>query len=362
MPTFVITSAERRKALFIAFFIPGCFAAYPLLTPEETRDFGRVQKEFRVLALRDGKPFATSLATLPKDATYLLPAPVYELTPDVHKVVVLESTAAWQLVQYEFDNTVSTISRYRAFRDRIEPVSHRMTFHPGLPVAFMLLMLPAWLLAFLASLWWNTVSPPPPAPPPALPARRRSSWSAIVAMARGVMRAASWTRSVAQARGSTHVPDDQRRDESPVAPVEPRRSRFWIVLGTAVAVLATAGLVVMSLMPDYADYTKRAKVSEAILALSAARAEINEFYREHGRLPKDMTEGNLASTLRPYSSRVREIRYEQGVVTGVIANIEPYEGKQVILRAHPVGDTLKWTCFVRGIPARDVPSLCRSSE
>ena len=127
-------------------------------------------------------------------------------------------------------------------------------------------------------------------------------------------------------------------------------------------VVAIIGILASVALPSYQNYSLRAKVSEAILALSAARAEINEFYREHGRLPKDMTEGNLASTLRPYSSRVREIRYEQGVVTGVIANIEPYEGKQVILRAHPVGDTLKWTCFVRGIPARDVPSLCRSSE
>ena len=314
-----LTPAERRKALFIAFFVVGCFTAYPLLTPEETRNFSRVQKEFRVLAIRDGKPVATSLATLPKDATFLLPTSIYELTPDVHRVVVLENSTAWQLVQYEFDNTVSTVSRYRAFRDRIEPLSHRMTFHPGLVVAFVVLMLPAWLLAWVAGLLWNALSPPP-APPPA----------------------------------------SRAPDESPAVPRMSRRSSLWIGGGAAVVVVIAVGLFVAA--PDYADYTKRAKISEAILALSATRTEIHEFYLAHRRLPRDTTEGNLASTLRPYSSRLRQIRYEEGMVTGVIANIEPYDGKEVILQAKPAGDKLEWTCIVRGIPARDVPGVCRPSD
>lgn len=360
----VVTRAELRKTLFVVFLILGSLAAYALLTPEETRDFSRVQKEFRVLALRDGKPFGTTLATLPKGATYLLPGNRYELAPDVHEVLVLEKTAAWQLVEYKFDNTVSTVSRYRAFRDRIEPVSHRMTFHPGLPLVFVLVIVPAAaLLAFLGSLLWK--APPPPASLAPAAAPQRNAWTEIVAIVRGGMRAIWWARSVMQSRATAPVavPVAPQPDESPAVPAEPRRSRLWTRVAAGAAVVLVVGFTAVVMFPAYCDYTPAAKVSEVILGLSAARTEISDFYDRHGRLPKDATEGNLASTLIPISRYVREMRYEEGVLTAVMTNIEPvHEGKPLTMRVQASGKGLEWTCVVRGVPAQHVPQRCRPAE
>lgn len=148
----------RSYVLFVLLYLPAAVLGYLALTPEETRDFKRVENQFRVMAFRDGKPVAMTLAGLAKRApgvTFRLPAPAVELPGgDTHKAIVLESQGDWQLVRYEYGNSFTSDSRYRAFADRVEPVSHRVTFHPGLLGAMLVLILLVGFAAhFIDRLW-----------------------------------------------------------------------------------------------------------------------------------------------------------------------------------------------------------------
>ena len=149
----------RTGPLFVPIYLASVLLAYFALTPEQTGNFERSAKQFRVMAFRDGKPVPTTLAALAQRdpaLRFLLPGREVDLPGgDLHRAVVTEKGADWQLVTYEFGNTISSTSRYRAFADRVDPISHRVTFHPGLLVALLVLMLPAWLVAFLAAWAWR---------------------------------------------------------------------------------------------------------------------------------------------------------------------------------------------------------------
>ena len=150
----------RTGPLFVPIYLVSAVLAYVAFTPEQTGHFERSAKEFRVMAFRDGKPVPTTLAALAKrDPTlrFLLPAAREVDVPggDLHRATVTEKGADWQVVTYEFGNTISSTSRYRAFADRVEPISHRVTFHPGVLIMLVALTLPAWLAALLAAWAWR---------------------------------------------------------------------------------------------------------------------------------------------------------------------------------------------------------------
>ena len=180
----------RGNLLFVAFYLPLAVLVYFASAPEETSDFTRVAKQFRVMAMRDGKPVSMTLAEVSKPGhgvSFLLPGRVVELPGgDLHKATVLESQPERQLVQYEYSNTIDSISRYRAFRDRVEPVSHRLTAYPALVISLVAILLPAWLLSLVVNWLWGRMAgekaqPAPVAPAPSKPAPSRFD-KAVVAL------------------------------------------------------------------------------------------------------------------------------------------------------------------------------------
>ena len=134
------------------------------------------------MAFRDGKPQATTLAGASGQGpgiTYLLPTDVVEVPGgDEHRATVLERGGDWQLVRYEYANGISSTSRYRAFRDRIVPVAHRVTFHPGLMALEVLFAIPAWIASLAVNWLWTRLeekkSPRLAQPAPRVPKPRRS--------------------------------------------------------------------------------------------------------------------------------------------------------------------------------------------
>jgi hypothetical protein len=148
----------RVWLLFVVIYAPLGALAYFASTPEQTGDFARIEKQFRVMAWTDGGAQPSTLAGMAKpDAgrSFLLPGRTAEVPGgDLHRATVLESRADWQLIEYEYGNTVSSVSRYRAFRDRVEPLSHRVTFHPGVLVTLTIAAVLAWLLAATVNWLW----------------------------------------------------------------------------------------------------------------------------------------------------------------------------------------------------------------
>ena len=156
--------------LYAVAVVPMYFAS----TPEVTGNFhvGQ-QRDFHIAAVtqtkdaNDATVVPLSLAYLKTgkvdlaSVSFLLPPgdiKVQDTGHDLHKVTVLERHQDWQLVEYHFGNSHDSISRYRAFKDRIEPVSYRNTMHMGLFVGAIILLVPVAIISFLINAIWKAVA------------------------------------------------------------------------------------------------------------------------------------------------------------------------------------------------------------
>ena len=152
-------------------------AMYFAMTPEITGNFTESQaRGFRIAAvklIKDAKDpkgaeyMAYSLAQLQSgkvdltSVSFLLPQDVTNIFPDIgdtNKATVLERHPDWQLIEYQFGNTHSSTSRYRAFKDRIEPVSYRITMGMGLLFGAIVLLIPVWIVSALINAIWNAIA------------------------------------------------------------------------------------------------------------------------------------------------------------------------------------------------------------
>ena len=384
--------APRRSALFWVLYLPLTVMGYYLLTPETRGDFTRVAKDFRVMAVRDGKPVGMTLSALAggdASVTFLLPPGGAELPDgDLHKATILEASEASQLIEYEYANTISSVSRYLAFRDRVEPISHRLTFHPALPIALVLLMLPAWIAAFVIdrfvlspAIVAPAVKPPAEARAPKRPLSRLDYWLRAIALgatafgflfalAMRFPQAIAWSIGLALLVAALYVARKLVRSaaehkQQALAPLhvesepEARPSRLTRIV-TGLAAATGIGLVLYAAMPKQGEYLSRHKVAEAMLSFSSARGQVDAFYAKHKRLPVDAAEADLAWALGAYG-RVREMRYREGELTAVITNVAPeLDGKSIHLKARADGSRIEWICYSRDVPDRHLPKVCRS--
>ena len=69
-------------------------------------------------------------------------------------------------------------------------------------------------------------------------------------------------------------------------------------------VVAIIGILAAVALPAYQDYTVRAKVSEVILAVSAGRTTISEFYGTAGHMPANATSAAIDTSGSKYVASV----------------------------------------------------------
>ena len=149
-------------------------AMYYASTPEITGNFTeRQERDFHIAAVsrtkaaKEASYVAVSLAQLKTgkvdlaSVSFLLPQGHIKInvpSSDVHDVTVLERHPDWQLVEYYYGDTHDSISRYRAFRDHIEPVSYRITLDMGLVFSAIVLLVPAVIVSALINAVWKRVA------------------------------------------------------------------------------------------------------------------------------------------------------------------------------------------------------------
>lgn len=169
-------SSPGRLTHFVVYAV-ALTVMYFARTPEITGNFTENQaSHFHVAAVRlkaepnKGGYAAYSLAQLNSgkvdlaSLSFLLPQDVIAsdalgiVGHDTHRVRVLERHPDWQLVEYQYGNTHDSVSRYRAFKDRIEPVSYRVTMHMGLMLAAIVLLFPAWIVGAIINAIWNAIA------------------------------------------------------------------------------------------------------------------------------------------------------------------------------------------------------------
>ena len=131
-----------QLACYLVLLVPGYFASLPsavtgpfedrdarlfmlAVVSHETADATTTYSAMSLAEYRDGALSTdTSGILLPDDDITINDG-------DSHHVQVIERHADWQLIEFSYSNTHTSVSRYRAFPDRVEPVYYQMTSSDG---------------------------------------------------------------------------------------------------------------------------------------------------------------------------------------------------------------------------------------
>ncbi|MDP2843867.1 MAG: pilin [Acetobacterium sp.] len=109
-------------------------------------------------------------------------------------------------------------------------------------------------------------------------------------------------------------------------------------------VVAIIGILAAVALPAYQDYTIRAKVTEIVLAASAPKASIAEFYQDRGTWPSTASIG----TIDTRSKYVRSVAWSGTVITAAASSGEAkVAGQTITLTPSSAGagaGQLNWAC------------------
>ena len=121
-------------------------------------------------------------------------------------------------------------------------------------------------------------------------------------------------------------------------------------------VVAIIGILAAIAVPAYQDYTKKAKVSEVVLAASAGRTCVSEIVQSGGTSYSGCSSDNPTKYAGPMN-----VDNSTGVIT-VSANSSQTDLAGVMVKLTPTIDTTKafissWTCS--GAPLSLMPGSCK---
>lgn len=155
-----------------------------------------------------------------------------------------------------------------------------------------------------------------------------------------------------------------------------RRIQQGFTLIELMIVVAIIGILAAVALPAYQDYTKRAKISEIVLAASACRVVVTEVYQSAESSPGANSWGCEASSST--SKYVASIETDDDGVITVTAtsafNDAAIDGKKIQLvpyhddtttmasASHMGNAVFKWVCgptSTNGIPTKFLPGSCR---
>ena len=131
-------------------------------------------------------------------------------------------------------------------------------------------------------------------------------------------------------------------------------------------VVAIIGILAAVAIPAYQDYTIRAKVSEGIVAGSAAKASVSEFYVSQGSMPQDQTAAGLQAAASYVTNIIQDVTYARTGTDGATITIDvlaiggdTVAGDGFILTAAGSATGVTWVCSADDIDAKYLPANCR---
>lgn len=121
-------------------------------------------------------------------------------------------------------------------------------------------------------------------------------------------------------------------------------------------VIAIVGILSAVALPAYQDYTKRAKVTEALTLLSGAKTAVAEYYYSAGTFGATFTALGFTEVTSPVVSSVdlSGVNIVKATLVDAIAT-----NAVVKMTAGTGGGTLKWTCSASDAAKPFVPQNCR---
>jgi type IV pilus assembly protein PilA len=120
-------------------------------------------------------------------------------------------------------------------------------------------------------------------------------------------------------------------------------------------VVAIIGILAAIALPAYQDYTIRARVSEAMVVASAAKATVGENIANNGG--QIAATGNCAGVNTPAATENLASMTCDDTTGTLQLTATPKAGSASITLAPAAGDPVTWTCT--GTPAKYVPAQCR---
>jgi len=129
-------------------------------------------------------------------------------------------------------------------------------------------------------------------------------------------------------------------------------------------VVAIIGILAAVAIPAYTDYTARAKVTEAVGALAAAKTSVSEYYISQGSMPADATEAGInIGALGDYVASVAYTKTSAtvGEVEVTLTNniTGDLNGKKFKLTGTGSAQGVSWACTTTDAPAKYLPASCR---
>ena len=130
-------------------------------------------------------------------------------------------------------------------------------------------------------------------------------------------------------------------------------------------VVAIIGILAAVALPAYQDYTKRAKMTEAIGFIAAAKTGVSEAYASSGTLTGiDNTAAGLAAPTDITSAVVESVTVAGGVITVNVTGIDTAcDAAAAAITFTPVpgaGDSLTWSGAADSACNKYVPANFRS--
>ncbi|WP_353086631.1 pilin [Stenotrophomonas sp.] len=129
-------------------------------------------------------------------------------------------------------------------------------------------------------------------------------------------------------------------------------------------VVAIIAILAAIALPAYRDYTVRAKVSEAVMALSACKTSATEFFSSTNALPTTLADAGCNEAATDISQYVSNLAMADGGAISVVTKDTGAKEDECTLTLTPTvanDEITAWTGTHAGCAAKYVPSNFRGA-
>ena len=123
-------------------------------------------------------------------------------------------------------------------------------------------------------------------------------------------------------------------------------------------VIAIIGILAAIALPAYQDYTKRARVGEALSLAGGAKTAVTEFYSSNNAWPLNNTSAGLPAAGTITGNTVKSVTVGTGQIT-VVVNDKVTDNATLILSPSGAAGSVTWTCKGGNLDPKYRPSECR---